>query len=488
MNPGHLLLNLAVAALLVGCAAPDKLCRVRSLSTFTEPRDPTAWSGSIEGIRSLLDQSTTGNVNLLYVHGIGWSQHEDGPPFGQDLALLLARELGAELKWPEKLDLCPRSTLEAKSGTKRPASSLAGGVMLTSSTPKIYEGDDPVLRSNGSDLGCLDRIVLKLRSPAERTITLHRFFWDDALWDSLEWPLVGYDDPVALLESGQKDPNIGYDDVDALRAPRNRSLKNNVITWGLTDAAAYLGQAGALAREGVGAAICAASSDREDLIATSPVEVRSKDRSWRVRKSAEVCSEPQVAKARSPFAVFSHSLGSRVVFDALTRDLDREINGVSTSMNRLPNRRHTVYLMANQIPLLAAGRLRVVGDGTQRPDAKLSSPLTFVAFSEINDLMTFELVPYFEHMNYLRQREWYDGERAIRLRTDAERLALVNSLGFDVVDVRLSFAWTLPIVGLAWPDDAHSNYFTSSRHVAELVVHGLRDASRHAAPRGTCVH
>jgi hypothetical protein len=306
--------------------------------------------------------------------------------------------------------------------------------------------------------------------------------------------LVGYDDPVAVLPSGAKDPNIGYDDLDALRTPLNRKLKNNVITWGLTDAAAYLGPAGRLVREGMSAAICAASINSAELISSATIQKRSEDRQWRIRSSTELCREAQPSGPLSPFAVFSHSLGSRAVFDTLTRDLDKDILDkgipdktarVSAWLNRLPNRQHTVYLMANQIPLLAAGRLQPAG-AMQRSDAKLSRPLKFVAFSEINDLMTYELVPYFEHMTYLRNRKNYNEERASRLRSTAERQQLVQSLGFDVVDVRLSFAAKVPIINLVLPDKAHSDFFTSSRFVADLVVNGLSEAAQYKAPRADC--
>lgn len=482
----RLLLSFALAALTAGCAAPDKLCRVRSLSTVTEPRDVGAWAGSFEGIKALLEQSPTGNVNLLYVHGIGWSQHEEDEPFGKDLAKMLSKSLGATVEWPDDTQLCPRSTLELKEGKSRSTEPLAGGLMLTSRAPTQFQGDDPEQVSNASDLGCVDRIVLRLPS-SQKTITLHRFFWDDALWDSVEWPLVGYDDPVAVLESGQKDPNVGYDNLDALRAKVNRQLKNNVITWGLTDAAAYMGPVGRLAREGVGAAICVATSDQPDIISQAPVQKRSEQRSWRIRSSTDACSESTSSRPHSPFAVFSHSLGSRVVFDTLTRDLDKDIGGtfISARLNQLPNKQHTVYLMANQIPLLAAGRLHE--PSTQSTAVKkLTKPLTFVAFSEINDLMTYELVPYFEHMVYMRHRENYNTERATRLRTAAERQKLVEQLGFDVVDVRLSFASKLPVLDFVLPQEAHSNFFSNSRHVSNLVVNGLSDGATLPTPHDDC--
>lgn len=487
MNSPRFLLPIIMAAMLGACAAPDKLCRVRSLSAVTEPRDVTDWAGSFEGVRALLDQSTTGNVNLLYVHGIGWSQSQDDPPFGQDLAKMLARQFGMKLIWPADKELCPRSTLGY---TKYVDTSVAGGIMLTSGMQNSFKGDDPGMELRGSNLGCLDRIILKLESQ-NKQITLYRFFWDDALWNSLEWPLVGYDDPVAVLPSGAKDPNIGYDDLDVLRTSANRKIKNNVITWGLTDAAAYLGPAGRMVREGMGAAICAASSDSNKLIfSDSTPDHPDANSKQRTLSSTNVCNEARPSVQLSPFAIFSHSLGSRAVFDTLTRDLDKDIPGenarLSAWLGRLPNHQYTVYLMANQIPLLAAGRLQPANT-EQRSDTKLlSRPLKFVAFSEINDLMTYELVPYFEHMTYLRNRDNYNEERASRLRSVEERQKLIKELGFDVVDVRLSFATKVPVINFARPDEAHSNFFTSSRFVADLVINGLNDAAHHNAPRGDC--
>ena len=86
-----------------------------------------------------------------------------------------------------------------------------------------------------------------------------------------------------------------------------------------------------------------------------------------------------------------------------------------------------------------------------------------VAFSEINDFLSYEINPFFEN---LWNRQYMSDGRAVPKFDYRAREALSKSLGFDFVDIRLEFAD--PIVALIKdfvdPLQAHS------KHVAEPEI------------------
>ncbi len=464
--------------MLIACATPDEICRVRSLSDVTDPVARNQWSGTFPGIESIRTKSGAKNVNILYIHGIGWTQQLDPKhKVAFDLAQVIADHANVKARWQDATGLCPRSTLGQGQQVATADDPGVRGLMLTTTKSADFGTDDPRARVQISELGCLDRILLDLGNGY--TVSIYRFFWDDALWDSVEWFHTGYDDPVELDTRGRKYGHAGYDDVEELRIQRNSDLKNNVVTWGLIDAATYLGPAGPYAREAVGAAICAAVGGiggSADWKGTQVVNRQTRDgKAYRQRTATSdaVCNAP--AGRPDPFVVVSHSLGSRVVFDVLTKDLDVDRPGVKASVDALPGDRLHVFMLANQIPLLGAGRMTSLNPGPERK--RLAKPPQFVAFSEINDLLTYELVPYFEHMAYLRDRSNYADRAAKLLQSKAERDDLVNALGFDVVDVRVAFVGETPLINLANPAEAHSGFLTKSKRVPAVLLEGVSNGT-----------
>jgi hypothetical protein len=137
----------------------------------------------------------------------------------------------------------------------------------------------------------MDRIHLSLGEG--RSITVYRFFWDDTMWDAYQARHLGHDDPVPIANSVKK-PTSGQEDIDALRTPVNAYLKNQLVTYGLSDAAMYLGPVGASMREGVRGALCAAALG----LPLSHVAVS---------EAGALCHEP--VTRQQPLAVMAHSLG-----------------------------------------------------------------------------------------------------------------------------------------------------------------------------------
>lgn len=467
-----------------GCASPDQLLKTRGLSEKADfARQDARWSGTFKGIDAQLKASSTKNINILFVHGIGWTQESaDGAPFGFDLAAALSKAYGDTAEaWRNETQVCPRSTLvQPQDSTSSPAGARRGLTISNTAAP-VYSTDDPVLKVFLTDQGCLDRLTVRRADGG--TITIYRYFWDDALWNGIEWFHTGYDDRFPRRANNDKYELPGYDDLEELRARGNAALKDSVVTWGLTDAAAYLGPAGPHAREGVMGAMCAAASSMEDLYQGATAD--AEQRTWR-RMAADLCASQTTS--RDPLLVMAHSLGSRVVFDVLTADLRRPL---AEKLDALSNSALEVYFFANQIPLVATGRIYDAAERA-RSQVRIRKDIRFVAFSEINDILTYELVPYFEHMYYLRchgyrsasepgpvpgcsapyDTNYYEAQRTFIDDVDG-RQRLVQALGFDVIDVRLRFAGAIPILDLVRPDKAHQGYLTDSAKARRLLLCGL---------------
>jgi hypothetical protein len=182
------------------------------------------------------------------------------------------------------------------------------------------------------------------------------------------------------------------------------------------------------------------------------------------------------------------------VFDALHTDLHPDLAALLPAA--VSNREIEVYMLANQLPLIGLGRM-----GQPRSTVRLHpTRLKLVAVSELDDPLTYELVPYFEGLYAQRcvPPSWVaarpgsgtlaepcadGGSQSYRQRTDAlaknldVREQLVRSLGFDVVDIRVRFA--PPVVnGLGWlakdPHRAHSEYMNSPQ-VQQAVMCGANN-------------
>ncbi|MDA8457193.1 hypothetical protein M4R22_20745 [Acidovorax sp. GBBC 3334] len=449
------------------CSAQEVL-RIRSLGSVSNPADPRQSAGSFAGMRAIAEKER--NTNVVFVHGIGWTQETGSSEFGDKLVDAIARGFpGAKIR-PDSTH-CGTSSLDGRQEFK----SDKRGLRIHTANPRALASDDPHFSVTVRELGCLDRRIVELRNGS--TVTVYRFLWDDAMWNGAEWFHMGYDDPLPL-QNGKKWGQAGYDDPDSLRASLNSQLKNSVVTYGLTDAALYMSPVGSMMREGVQAAVCAA------LTGTFDTELQK----GQPATASGLCAPAPTSQ--SPLFVVSHSLGSRIVFDTLITDLtttlaDRIEQGTSGSGIEL-------HMFANQIPLVGVGRM-----GDQRSTRRIAGKqLKIVAYSEINDLLTFELVPYFEQLYYVR---CYGAKakdptcttgpvdeftkRTSRFHGDQPgRAKLVSDLGFDVVDVRLKYApnqiWIYP--GLKDPSIAHSGYIDRDV-VLGMLLCGVEDGKPRAS-------
>lgn len=437
-----------IFTLMSGCAT-DEVLRIRSLGTQTNPSVVSEVGGVFDGLKLLTEQAQ--NTNIVFVHGIGWTQERGSSQFGDELLKAILRGYPGATMRTNKYT-CGTSALD---GRRENTNEKRGLLVFTPEISPLVS-DDPNFLVSVRELGCLDRTVVDISKG--KSITIYKLLWDDSMWNSAEWFHMGYDDPVPTVD-GKKVSNNGYDDPDQIRAKLNSQLKNSLVTYGLTDAALYMSPVGKLMREGVQAAICAALSDSlEAALAKGPEA-----------SATELCN--YAPKSKAPLMLMSHSLGSRVVFDAVISDLSSIL--AARIAEGASNHGIELHMFANQIPLIGVGRL-----GEKRSSQRIyGKSIRVVAYSEINDLLTYELVPYFEQMYYVRCYGAKASESTCTAAADVElvkrrgsffgnsesRRQLISDLGFDVIDVRLKFAPNQIFIypGLKNPSIAHSGHMNS---------------------------
>lgn len=443
---------LLFCVLLVGCTTPDKVLRIRSVSTITNPSVTDDQNGNVTGLKALTDSSK--NTNIVLIHGIGWTQEQSNKRFGDDLVNVILMNYKGAKKTSEVE--CPNSNIDGKQSPKKQQ-----GLIIYSSSPETDESlstDDPKLFIKPLKLGCLDKVVITLEQ--EKTITIYRFLWDDIMWNSIENKQIGYDDTLSSNAAF-----TGVDDPNKLRANLNARLKESIVTYGFSDAAMYMSPVGVKMREGVQAALCVALSNSFDMLFAEEKEEKQ-------IRAEEMCANTPTSK--SPLLLMSHSLGSRIAFDTIKTDLsDVLVKQIEAGVS---NETIELHMLANQLPLIGLGRM-----GAKRSTNKIyGKNLRLVAYSEINDLLTFELVPYFEQMCYRREDEKNETNNKCNIRysgnNDLNRKSLVNDLGFDAVDIRLTFAPNLFKLYSRFknPKIAHSGYLMSPCAV-NILLFGVKD-------------
>jgi hypothetical protein len=172
------------------------------------------------------------------------------------------------------------------------------------------------------------------------------------------------------------------------RATLNGALKTDLVNDCLSDAVVYSGQHGDLIRAAMKLTVCHELGGT--LVAGQPCDLTS-------------------AGPERPIVVVTESLGSKVLFDAaraVYHDADPN-PGARAAMDRRFASIQTIYLMANQIPLLDiaspmppassldemigmmhAGRMAMAPERV----AAMAAP-TVVAFTDPNDLLSYRLLP-----------------------------------------------------------------------------------------------
>lgn len=476
-------LLIALAAALAGCATePARLMRMRSLAQPAAQPQQGLGQGEVVGLAALpRDEAGRIQASVLFVHGIGWTQDKSKLDFASDFIGAIATRFGVPAPVPDAAARCPRSQFSVPAVDRSGSAAGAGGARIVARV--AYSTDYHRHRVLATEVACVDKTVVDLREAGR--VTVYRVLWDDLLYDAFQFPHIGYDDP--LLPGQAVDP--ATEDIDALRHRKNSELKTNVVTYGINDAAMYFGPVGQSMRTAVGAALCLAIDDAagvSGLFAAAAVQHEARD----------LC---QTAGRRSPpFTVVAESLGSRIVYDLLTdggmgTDATHRavVEGARRKVAQIDGDALEVFFLANQLPIFGVGRLGPP-DLVRRgwPD----KPLRFVAISEIDDPLTFEMVPYFEHLYLQRCRlrnfpgmadpdceQMAPGGLSAQL-LDASgkaRRQLLEDLGFEsVVDVRVRFAGPFhPLApNFIDPQQAHTQHIRVP-FIRDLMVCGAKDGA-----------
>lgn len=296
--------------------------------------------------------------------------------------------------------------------------------------------------------GILKSVTLK--SSEGKTVTITEVTWSP-ITTALKQQLLDYD-----KESG----------LSKKRAWLNRSLREGLVDDGFSDALAYTGEAGERIRAVVRKAICYSMTGKLD--GNAACDLRADNHR---------------------FAFITHSLGSRVVFDALHVGEDEEIRAKNNSglmlefdaMKKTADKTVAIYMLANQLPLLemagVSGAKDSGTDGTKvfmigesaapvrglvgrflqersgAPDkmqmlkATDKTPVSIAAFSDPNDLLSYSL--YRAGMDRLEDVQVAD-------------IWVRNAINFGV---------------FANPLSAHQDYWTNP-DVINLLIDGKTESQR----------
>lgn len=127
-----------------------------------------------------------------------------------------------------------------------------------------------------------------------------------------------------------------------------QTLKQDTIVMGFGDAAAYLGPAGSLVRQGIGVGLCAMLRDA----AQRPVVVEDGTVACDLN---QLTADDARRYGQAEYGFVTMSLGSRMLFDTL----EDHASASTAVLPVLARRTRYFYMLANQLPLLGLGRLEV---------------------------------------------------------------------------------------------------------------------------------
>lgn len=158
----------------------------------------------------------------------------------------------------------------------------------------------------------------------------------------------------------------------------------------------------------------------------------------------------------------THSLGSEIVMDALL-NISEQVSQAETRENitKLQNRELTVFMLANQLPILAIGRPlpKIHGQtasycmpGGANYRRRIFKAVNVVAFSDPNDLLSYAIPQNFAD-------EYFDSRICPQ----------VTNVSVNVAPEIMAFGF-----GFVNPVDAHTAYDNSAK-VINLMTHGTAE-------------
>jgi len=440
-----------IAVLLLGGLSTASCSSTKILKLNAVPEHQT----KINGLNYYATPSTRKNftagkreVKIAFFHGMGWTEKEMTLASDFTDGIYKYYDLG-KTRMPIFSTAGPCEGDRRKRADNKSRNAV-GGVKLKLKSAKPYSTDLKDISLVAENVGCVDRQILEPENSDVRFI-IYRLFWDNVFWNDLQVYHIGWDDAINLKDI---DENFR---VNKDRKKINRVLKDEIVNYGFADATLYLGGAGENIRNVVENTICIAALDsisNDDSIFNAVSSTLSIE---------EECAAPQTNE-NMPISFVAESLGSRALFDVLRA---AHFDGSKPILNQILQQEPEVYLLANQIPLLGLGNLKPISEEEALVQEVVPSKRAkLVAISEVNDPLTYEIVPYIHQLASIRELSdnipqggsfVYSEGNPSYIETNKN---LEDEFGFDVVDARMKFAKSLLgfIPFVSDPTDAHTGH------------------------------
>ncbi|MDP3748514.1 MAG: hypothetical protein Q8Q88_15855 [Phenylobacterium sp.] len=210
-------------------------------------------------------------------------------------------------------------------------------------------------------------VFSRSKGSVREEVYVYTYFWEADLW-ALQAPYLTGDLQEPIL------PRQGIG---------NGLLKRYVMDHGFSDAVAYLGPGGNLVREGVRGAVCVMM--KHAMKARGASEPPPPD-PLGGSHCLEVLGDGFEVPIDVEFSFISHSLGSRMLLDALAPYTTPTAGAVGArsvksdiSLQKLADRTRTFFMAANQVPLLGIGRVELIST-TSPPPPGASEGRSFLDF------------------------------------------------------------------------------------------------------------
>jgi hypothetical protein len=397
-------------------------------------------SGSFRGLERIAerapDDASKIRVNIIYLHGIGYVENPDDAPLANAFITGVADAYNKQVEEKAVASQCGRD--DDNENLK-----LSNSIMITDTKTRDYRTTLPGSNLQLTDLACMDRQVLQVGGNIEYVI--YRVFWDDIFWESLQAPHVGQD-ALGATKGGK---------LALQRRKYNGQLKDKLVNYGFSDAVLYLGPAGEQIRDAVRGAMCSAALDASGY--------GFEDQGVRVNH-IDICQIAALEDLETdPFAFVTESLGSKIAFDIMRDAMTDGRGNIYDTMIKGTQ----FFMLANQIPLLSLSDITETERVVPEPYSDDERP-TIIAMSEINDFLTYELVPFYRNLLSRSQRS-LDGQ--IDMSQDSERAKLIDLLGFNVIDMRVEFAGPVfPFIGgFVDPLFAHNGHVRQPELIAYML-------------------
>ena len=360
----------------------------------------------------------------MYLHGIGWTEDRTKEQLASDFLGGIAKAYDLDAADGLVRTTCGEAPYE-------PDAAQPEFIHIKSSAPRLFDTVIPGSQLKLDKLVCMDKQTLQIDTDTE--FVIYRVFWDNIFCDDIQFSHVGQDDNRGSSQ-----------EIAGLRRKYNRILKDDFINYGISDAVMYLGSAGVEIRRAIRGAMCSAALDADGINFAQQGSVVSYD---------ALCDRASYGNLKpGKFAFITESLGSKITLDVMQEALSDGRETIHDDMIRGSE----TFMLANQIPLLSLSNI----SNTRAPAiARLSDQdrPKIIAMSELNDFLSYELVPFYEQL-------W---KRSIRPNQSNNapldtylRAKIIEDIGFEIIDMRLEFAdKIIPLVGdFVDPKEAHSGH------------------------------